>query len=120
MARPAALRSKRRLRSNSLRTARTPTTIFPVAVLVSMLWGDELCPFALDLLDDLKEVKLRARKAIQAIHDNSVALAQQIEDATEFRPIPLRPGGGLSVEVAVFHPGVGQRLQLKRPILRRG
>ena len=37
MARPAALRSKRRLRSNSLRTARTPTTIFPVAVLVSML-----------------------------------------------------------------------------------
>ena len=50
---------------------------------------NELRSLALDLLDNLKEVKLRAGKAIQARHDNSAALAQQIEDATEFGPIPL-------------------------------
>src|SRR3954467_4927953 len=66
---PAVQRSIRRLRSNSARTARTPTTIFPVAgARVDVVHhGHELRALALDLLHDLQEVKLGPGEAIQTI-----------------------------------------------------
>src|SRR3954471_22814972 len=120
---PAAQRSISKLRSNSARTARTPTTIFPVAVPVSMLSirdRKELCAPALDLLHDLQEVKLGSGKAVQAIDGGLIPRPEQVEHPPKLGSVTFGSGRLLAKDVAVVHARLGQGLQLKRPVLIRG
>src|SRR3954447_9646419 len=112
----------RRLRSNSARTASTSTTIFPVAVPVSMLSirDTSFAPFALDLLHDLQEVKLGPGEAVQAVDGGLIPRPEQVEHPPKLGAIPFGSGRLLPKDVAVVHARLGQRLKLKRPVLIRG
>src|SRR3954447_12366758 len=112
----------RRLRSNSARTASTSTTIFPVAVPVSMLSirDTSFAPFALDLLHDLQEVKLGPGEAVQAVDGGLIPRPEQVEHPPKLGAIPFGSGRLLPKDVTVVHASLGQRLKLKRPVLIRG
>src|SRR4051794_12569240 len=80
----------------------------------------ELRAFALDLLHDLQEVKLRPGEAVQTIDGGLIPRPEQVEPAPKLGAIPFGSGRLLAEDVAIIHARLGQGLKLKRPILIRG
>src|SRR5215210_1419624 len=82
--------------------------------------GHELCAPALDLVDDLQEVKLRSGEAVQTVDGGLIPRPELVEHSPKLGAIPFGSRRLLAKDVAVVHARLGQRLKLKRPVLIRG